>query len=43
MQSNRAYWLGLRLAKDLTAGIVASCVLAAVLALAKRGVPEEGS
>lgn len=33
---------GLTLAKDLTAGIVAGCVLAALLALARRGVPEEG-
>jgi SulP family sulfate permease len=33
---------GLTLVRDLTAGIVAGCVLAAVLALVKRGVPEEG-
>ncbi len=33
---------GLTLVKDLTAGIIAGCVLAAVFALAKRGVPEEG-
>jgi len=33
---------GLTLVKDLTAGIIAGCVLAAVFALVKRGVPEEG-
>ena len=33
---------GLTLAKDLTTGIVAGCVLAALLALLKRAVPEEG-
>jgi SulP family sulfate permease len=33
---------GLTLVKDLTAGIIAGCVLAAALALVKRGVPEEG-
>jgi SulP family sulfate permease len=33
---------GLTLVKDLTAGIVAGCVLATVFALVKRGVPEEG-
>ena len=33
---------GLTLARDLTTGIVAGCGLAALLALIKRGVPEEG-
>jgi SulP family sulfate permease len=33
---------GLTLVKDLTTGIVAGCVLAALFALVKRGVPEEG-
>ncbi|HEY1879334.1 MAG TPA: SulP family inorganic anion transporter [Caulobacteraceae bacterium] len=33
---------GLTLVKDLTYGIVAGCVVAALLAAAKRGVPEEG-
>jgi SulP family sulfate permease len=33
---------GLTLVRDLTSGIVAGCVLAAVLAVLKRGVPEEG-
>jgi len=33
---------GLTLVRDLTAGIIAGCVLAAVFALVKRGVPEEG-
>jgi SulP family sulfate permease len=33
---------GLTLVKDLTTGILAGCVLAALLALVKRGVPEEG-
>ncbi len=33
---------GLTLVKDLTAGIIAGCVLAAAFALGKRGVPEEG-
>ncbi len=33
---------GLTLFKDLTAGIVAGCVLAALLAAVRRGVPEEG-
>ncbi len=33
---------GLTLVEDLTTGIVAGCVLAAVFALAKRGIPEEG-
>jgi SulP family sulfate permease len=33
---------GLTLVKDLTTGIVAGCLLAAALALMKRGVPEEG-
>ena len=33
---------GLTLARDLTTGIVAGCGLAALLALLKRGVPEEG-
>jgi SulP family sulfate permease len=33
---------GLTLVKDLTAGIIAGCVLAAALALVKRGAPEEG-
>ncbi len=32
----------LTLVKDLTTGIVAGCVLAALFALVKRGVPEEG-
>ncbi len=33
---------GLTLAKDLTSGILAGCVLAAVFALLRRGIPEEG-
>ncbi len=33
---------GLTLARDLTTGIVAGCILATVFALVKRGVPEEG-
>jgi SulP family sulfate permease len=33
---------GLTLAKDLTFGIVGGCALAALLALARRGIPEEG-
>jgi SulP family sulfate permease len=33
---------GLTLFKDLTAGIVAGCVLAALLAVVRRGVAEEG-
>jgi sulfate permease, SulP family len=33
---------GLTLVEDLTTGIVAGCVLAALFALARRGVPEEG-
>jgi SulP family sulfate permease len=33
---------GLTLVKDLTFGIVAGCLLAAVFAAVKRGVPEEG-
>jgi SulP family sulfate permease len=34
---------GLTLLRDLTAGIVAGCALAALLALLHRGVPEEGA
>lgn len=34
---------GLTLLRDLTAGIVAGCVLAAVFALLQRAVPEEGA
>jgi SulP family sulfate permease len=34
---------GLTLAENLTAGIVAGCAVAALLALLKRGVPEEGA
>ena len=34
---------GLTLAHDLTAGIAAGCAVAAVLALARRAVPEEGA
>ncbi len=34
---------GLTLLKDLTFGIVAGCALAALFALAHRGVPEEGA
>jgi SulP family sulfate permease len=34
---------GLTLLKDLTFGIVAGCVLAALLALIRRKVPEEGA
>ncbi|AWV19924.1 MULTISPECIES: SulP family inorganic anion transporter [Methylobacteriaceae] len=34
---------GLTLLEDLTAGIIAGCVLAAVLAVMHRGVPEEGA
>jgi SulP family sulfate permease len=34
---------GLTLVRDLTTGIVAGCLLAAVLALVHRGVPEEGA
>jgi SulP family sulfate permease len=34
---------GLTLLKDLTFGIVAGCLLAAVFAALKRGVPEEGA
>ena len=34
---------GLTLLEDLTAGIIAGCVLAAVLAVLHRGVPEEGA
>jgi SulP family sulfate permease len=33
---------GLTLVKDLTFGIVAGCVLAAIFALARRAIPEEG-
>jgi SulP family sulfate permease len=33
---------GLTLVKDLTIGIVAGCLLAALFALFRRGVPEEG-
>jgi SulP family sulfate permease len=33
---------GLTLVKDLTTGIVAGCVLAALFAVFRRGVPEEG-
>ena len=33
---------GLTLVRDLTTGIVAGCVLAALFAVLKRGVPEEG-
>ncbi len=33
---------GLTLVRDLTTGIVAGCVLAAVFAVIRRGVPEEG-
>lgn len=33
---------GLTLIKDLTTGIVAGCMLAAIFALVRRGVPEEG-
>jgi sulfate permease, SulP family len=33
---------GLTLVRDLTTGIVAGCVLAAVFATLRRGVPEEG-
>jgi SulP family sulfate permease len=32
---------GLTLVEDLTAGIVAGCLLAAAFALVKRGMPEE--
>ena len=34
---------GLTLLKDLSFGIVAGCLLAAILALMRRGVPEEGA
>ncbi|HWY62911.1 MAG TPA: SulP family inorganic anion transporter [Rhizomicrobium sp.] len=34
---------GLTLVEDLTTGIVAGCVLAALLAIFRRGVPEEGA
>jgi SulP family sulfate permease len=34
---------GLTLIHDLTAGIIAGCLLAALFALARRGVPEEGA
>jgi len=34
---------GLTLVRDLTTGIVAGCLVAAVLALLKRSVPEEGA
>jgi SulP family sulfate permease len=33
---------GLTLLRDLTTGIVAGCVLAAIFALFRRGVREEG-
>ena len=33
---------GLTLVRDLTSGIAAGCVLAALFALVRRGVPEEG-
>jgi SulP family sulfate permease len=33
---------GVTLLRDLTAGIIAGCALAALLALLHRGVPEEG-
>jgi SulP family sulfate permease len=33
---------GLTLIKDLSFGIVAGCLIAAVLAVARRGIPEEG-
>ena len=34
---------GLTLVKDLTFGIVAGCLIAAVLAAARQRVPEEGA
>lgn len=34
---------GLTLVHDLTAGIIAGCLLAALFALARRGIPEEGA
>jgi len=34
---------GLTLVVDLTTGIVAGCAVAAILALFKRGVAEEGA
>jgi SulP family sulfate permease len=34
---------GLTLVKDLTTGILAGCVLAALFAVFRRGVPEEGA
>jgi SulP family sulfate permease len=34
---------GLTLVRDLTTGIVAGCMLAALFAVFKRGVPEEGN
>jgi SulP family sulfate permease len=34
---------GLTLAKDLTSGIIAGCLLAAVFAAMKRAIPEEGA
>ena len=34
--------LGLTLVRDLTTGIVAGCVVAALFALFKRALPEEG-
>jgi sulfate permease, SulP family len=33
---------GLTLARDLTSGILAGCVLAALLVMFRRGIPEEG-
>ena len=33
---------GLTLARDLTTGIIAGCVLAAIFAVLRRAVPEEG-
>ncbi len=34
---------GLTLVRDLTSGILAGCVLAALFAILKRGIPEEGA
>jgi SulP family sulfate permease len=34
---------GLTLVRDLTTGIVAGCILAALLALLKRPIAEEGA
>ena len=41
-EETRLATLGLTLVRDLTTGILAGCVLAAVFAVFRRAVPEEG-